>query len=302
MMSKKEEFLARLKAASANVKTEEPMKRHTTFQVGGAADYFVTPENSRELKAVLALCREEAIPFFILGNGSNLLVGDSGYRGVIVHIGRPMAELSIEGTTITAGAGVTLARLAQAAMEAGLTGLEFASGIPGTLGGALVMNAGAYGGEMAQVVKNASILTKTGEERRLSLTELQFGYRTSAILREEYLALGAELNLQPGDKAEIKKTMEELAAKRREKQPLEYPSAGSTFKRPQGHFAAALIDQCGLKGRAVGGAQVSEKHAGFLINRGGATCADVLELADQVRQEVLRQTGVELELEIRVLG
>lgn len=157
------------------------MKRHTTFQVGGAADYFVTPENSRELKAVLALCREEAIPFFILGNGSNLLVSDSGYRGVIVHIGRPMAELSIEGTTITAGAGVTLARLAQAAMEAGLTGLEFASGIPGTLGGALVMNAGAYGGEMAQVVKNASILTKTGEERRLSLTELQFGYRTSAI-------------------------------------------------------------------------------------------------------------------------
>lgn len=301
-MSKKEEFLARLKAASANVKTEEPMKRHTTFQVGGAADYFVTPENSRELKAVLALCREEAIPFFILGNGSNLLVSDSGYRGVIVHIGRPMAELSIEGTTITAGAGVTLARLAQAAMEAELTGLEFASGIPGTLGGALVMNAGAYGGEMAQVVKNASILTKTGEERRLSLTELQFGYRTSAILREGYLALGAELNLQPGDKAEIKKTMEELAAKRREKQPLEYPSAGSTFKRPEGYFAGKLIMDAGLSGFAVGGACVSEKHCGFVVNRGSATAADIWELCRLVKEIVKEKFGVTLELEVRLLG
>ena len=301
-MNKKEEFLARLKTACAGVKTDEPMKRHTTFQVGGAADYFVTPETTEELKAVLALCREEEMPFFILGNGSNLLVSDAGYRGVIVHIGRPLGDLFVEGTKITAGAGVTLARLAQAAMEAGLTGLEFASGIPGTLGGALVMNAGAYGGEMAQVVETASILTKTGEEKTLSLPELQFGYRTSAILREGYLALGAEMNLQPGDKTEIKRTMEELAAKRREKQPLEYPSAGSTFKRPEGYFAGKLIMDAGLRGFAVGGACVSEKHCGFVVNKGGASAADIWELCRQVKKIVKEKFGVPLELEVRLLG
>ena len=284
-----------------NIHLQEPMAGHTTFRIGGPADCFVQLEDEEQLRKVRRYLGLAGVPFFVLGNGSNLLVDDAGYRGVVLQIGQKMSDISVQGCHIIAKAGATLRQVAVAALEHGLTGFEFASGIPGTVGGGVVMNAGAYGGEMSQVVNQVRVVSKEGESMELDNDTMEFRYRGSVIRGSAFTVTEVTFRLEPGDREAIRAKMEELAARRREKQPLEYPSAGSMFKRPPGHFAAALIDQCGLKGLTVGGAQVSEKHAGFVVNRGGATCADVLALVDQVKEEVLRQTGVELEMEVKVL-
>ena len=294
--------LLRRAAGSGEVVTEEPMSRHTTFRIGGPADYFVTPHTKEEIRQVIRLCKEEEIPFAVLGNGSNLLVGDKGFRGVIIQLFKNFSDIIIEEETIYAQSGALLVRLANQAAEQGLTGLEFASGIPGTLGGAVVMNAGAYGGEMKDVILWSDVLTEDGEFLRLSGEELELGYRTSVIQKKHYFVLGAALRLKKGDQNEIRSVMKELKEKRVSKQPVEYPSAGSTFKRPEGYFAGKLIDDAGLRGFQVGGAQVSEKHCGFVINRNQATAADVEELCHQVAEKVKEQSDVDLEMEIKRLG
>ena len=280
------------------VRREEPMSRHTSFRIGGPAALMALPRTGEQARAALEAAKEAGVEPFFLGNGSNLLVPDGGVeRFLLKTTGLDWVER--EGNGLTAGGGVTLARLARFALEEGLTGLEFAGGIPGTLGGAVTMNAGAYGGEMKDLVRSVKCLNGAGEEEQV--TRLDFGYRRSAFSNGERMILSARLELRPGDREAIRSRMEELSAQRQAKQPLEYPSAGSMFKRPPGHFAAALIDQCGLKGLTVGGAQVSEKHAGFVVNRGGATCADVLALVEQVKARVLAETRVALEMEVRVL-
>ncbi len=283
------------------VRINEPMKAHTSFKVGGPADWFVIPETREELSAALDVCRRADLPWYMLGNGSNLLISDSGLRGVVIST-KKFDRLEPCDTNLRVGAGVLLSRAAAAALKEGLTGLEFAAGIPGTVGGAVVMNAGAYGSEMKDVLKQVTVLDREGTVLTLSPEELEMGYRTSRILDEGYLVLEAEFLLKKGDKDAIKERMDELAAKRREKQPLEYPSAGSTFKRPAGHFAGKLIEDAGLKGFTVGGAAVSDKHAGFVINKGGASASDIASLCRQVQAEVFKQTGIQLELEIRLLG
>lgn len=280
----------------------EPMSRHTTFRVGGPADYFVEPENKKELSDVLALCRQQAVPYYLLGNGSNLLVGDKGYRGVIVAMGKFWSKIKTEDCRIWAGTGALLSSVANQARKNALAGMEFASGIPGSVGGAVVMNAGAYGSEMADVLEVVTVLTPEGEKRQMTAKELELGYRSSNIPDQGYVVLEAGFLLQPGNPEEISSKTEELAVQRRSKQPLEYPSAGSTFKRPPGHFAGRLIEEAGLRGMSVGGAQVSEKHCGFIINRGGATAEDVLRLCRQVQKQVWENAGVELELEVKLLG
>ena len=284
-----------------NIHLQEPMAGHTTFRIGGPADCFVQLEDEEQLRKVRRYLGLAGVPFFVLGNGSNLLVDDAGYRGVVLQIGQKMSDISVQGCHIIAKAGATLRQVAAAALEHGLAGFEFASGIPGTVGGGVVMNAGAYGGEMSQVVNQVRVVSKEGESMELDNDTMEFRYRGSVIRGSAFTVTEVTFRLEPGDREAIQAKMEELAARRREKQPLEYPSAGSMFKRPPGHFAAALIDQCGLKGLAVGGAQVSAKHAGFVVNRGGATCGDVLALVDQVKEGVLAQTGVELEMEVKVL-
>ena len=283
---------------SLELRVDEPLERHTSFHIGGPAALMALPANREE--AVLAVRTAVQLgeePFF-LGNGSNLLVADEGVDRFIIKTSN-LRQCRVDGNDIEADSGLTLARLAVFARDQGLTGLEFAHGIPGTLGGAVTMNAGAYGGEMAQVVREVTVLTKEGKVE--TLYEFDFGYRHSIFSNGGYMVLGARMELAPGDRDDIAKRMEALAQQRQSKQPLEYPSAGSVFKRPEGHFAGALIEQCGLKALAVGGAQVSEKHAGFIINRGGATCADVLELVEQIKQRVLDATGVTLEMEVKVL-
>ncbi|MDD6212471.1 MAG: UDP-N-acetylmuramate dehydrogenase [Clostridiales bacterium] len=289
-------------AGASKCKWKEPMENHTTFRVGGPADLFVEPESGEALAAMVKICREEQIPFQIVGKGSNLLVGDGGYRGVIFHIGETMAEVHRTGTVLEAQAGITLSALAKFAWENGLTGLEFAAGIPGSLGGAVVMNAGAYDGEMKDVLTEARILDQNGELRWISLEEMELAYRSSRIMREGWVVLGARMNLTRGAGEEILAKMQDLAERRRSKQPLEYPSAGSTFKRPEGYFAGKLIQDAGLAGYSVGGACVSEKHCGFVINRDHATAADIRQVCLDVAAEVYRQTGVTLELEVRCLG
>lgn len=289
-------------AGTSVVREHEPMSLHTTFQVGGPADFFIEPESPAVLAEMLDVCREEEIPFVILGRGSNVLVGDGGYRGVIFHIGDAMSRIRREGCEIIAEAGVTLSALARFARLNSLSGLEFAGGIPGSLGGALFMNAGAYGGEMRDVVREALILTESGEARWIPAEELALGYRTSRIQTEGLIALAARMELVPGDPEEIQERMADFARRRRSKQPLEYPSAGSTFERPPGYFAGKLIEDAGLAGYAVGGACVSEKHCGFVINRDRATAADILAVCRDVAAEVERQTGVALEMEVRCLG
>ena len=281
---------------------EEPMKKHTTFRVGGNADYFIVPKTIEEVKNVVALCKETDMPYYILGNGSNLLVSDKGYRGVIIQIYKEMNEIRIEGDQIKVQAGALLSKIGSAALEAGLTGFEFASGIPGTIGGAVVMNAGAYGGEMKDVLEEVTALTPEGEAIVLRKEELELGYRTSIIAKKDYIVLEAKLKLEKGEKDAIKGRMDELKLQRTTKQPLEYPSAGSTFKRPDGYFAGKLIQDAGLRGFQVGGAQVSEKHCGFVINKDHATAADVWELMCQVRAIVKEKFGVELEPEVKRLG
>ena len=282
--------------------TNEPMSRHTTFRTGGPADIYIEPASAEELKQVLAICKEEKLSYSILGNGSNLLVGDLGYRGVLVSFGKPFGQVTVEENFVRAGAGALLSYVAKQALSASLTGFEFAAGIPGTIGGAVVMNAGAYGGELCQVLKEVTVLTPEGDVVTLPAEKLELGYRTSCIQKKGYIVLEAVLMLQPGDPDEIRAVMDDLAAKRREKQPLEYPSAGSTFKRPEGYFAGKLIQDSGLKGFTVGGAQVSEKHSGFVINKGNATAADVMELIRQVTAKVKEDTGVTMEPEVKQIG
>ena len=287
---------------AAKVLQNEPMKKHTTFRIGGPADYFVMPSDEQELAKVLKVCKEYSIPIYIVGNGSNLLVGDGGFRGVIIQLYKEMSTLTVEEEQITAQAGCSLAQIANAALNEELTGFEFAAGIPGTLGGAVVMNAGAYGGEMKDVLVRARVMTEEGEILELPVEELNLGYRTSVIPEKNYIVLGAVLKLEKGTRDEIKAQMDDLRQKRVSKQPLEYPSAGSTFKRPEGYFAGKLIQDAGLKGFSVGGAQVSEKHSGFVINKGQATAADVMELIRQVTEKVKSETGVTMEPEVKRIG
>ena len=302
-MDQYEQLAAALRARcpELEIREWEPMARHTTFRIGGPVRLMALPKTVGEAKKALQAAGEREIVPFFLGNGSNLLVADEGYDGFVLKLTGEMDQIQEINCHLVAGSAVLLSRLAVAALGRGLTGLEFAHGIPGSLGGAVTMNAGAYEGEMAQVISSVTCLTRTGEVETVPAADCGFSYRRSAFSRGTRLILRAEFSLSQGDPEEIRAKMEDLARRRKEKQPLEYPSAGSMFKRPAGHFAAALIDQCGLKGLTVGGAQVSEKHAGFVINRGGATCADVLALVDQVKERVLQQTGVELEMEVRVL-
>lgn len=282
--------------------TEEPMKAHTTFRVGGNAAYFVKPATVEEVRALINLCMQMAMPYYILGNGSNLLVSDKGYQGVIIQIYREMNAIEVEGDCIKAQAGALLSKIGNTALEAGLQGFEFAAGIPGTLGGAVVMNAGAYGGEMKDVLETVTVMTPEGEVLVLQNEELELGYRTSIVAKKNYIVLEAKIRLTVGEKEAIRAKMDELKTQRITKQPLEYPSAGSTFKRPEGYFAGKLIQDAGLRGFQVGGAQVSEKHCGFVINKGNATAADIVELMNQVSEKVMDEFGVKLEAEVKRLG
>ena len=277
------------------------MMKHTSFRAGGAARWFAVPETAQELKAVLAACRKADTPWYVIGNGSNLLVSDKGFPGVIISTDK-FDRLEVNGTEITVGAGVMLSKLANTAYKAGLAGLEFAAGIPGTVGGACVMNAGAYGSEMIDVLKSVTVLTPEGTVETLPAEKLELGYRTSVIPKKGYLVLEAVMSLTEGNMEESKALMDDLAFRRKDKQPLEFPSAGSTFKRPAGHFAGKLIEDCGLKGFTVGGAQVSEKHAGFVINKGGATASDIYNLCKEVEKRVKAEFGVSLEMEVKLLG
>ena len=281
---------------------DEPMKKHTTFRLGGPADYFLSPSDVNQIPEIIHICRKEGIPWFVLGNGSNLLVSDQGYRGVVIQIYKNMNQITVEGTRIYAQAGALLSAVSKKAMEAGLTGMEFASGIPGTLGGAAVMNAGAYGGEMKDILVSVTVLTDEGEQKVLKAEELSLGYRTSIIKERGYIVLDVVLQLQAGDQDAIRNRMEELKVQRVTKQHLEYPSAGSTFKRPDGYFAGKLVQDAGLRGYRVGGAQVSEKHCGFVINTGDATASDVVRLIRNVQDIVWNKFEVRMEPEVKFLG
>ena len=284
------------------VKKAEPMKSHTTFRVGGPAAYFVTPQTAEEVAEVIEACTQENVPYYIVGNGSNLLVSDKGYDGVIIQIYKQMSRVEVKGREIYAQAGALLSMVAKRALDTELAGFEFAAGIPGTLGGACVMNAGAYGGEMKDVLKSVTVLDKDGNVKKLAKDELELGYRTSVIAKKGYIVLDAVMELKEGKAEEIKALMDDLKERRITKQPLEYPSAGSTFKRPEGYFAGKLIQDADLRGFQVGGAQVSEKHCGFVINKDGATASDVMELMRQVSDKVYDKFGVRLEPEVKRLG
>ena len=289
-------------AGAENVLQGEPMAKHTTFRIGGPADAFVQIESTEALANVLQYLEKIAIPYMILGNGSNLLMDDAGYRGVIIEIADKMNEVRVEGSCLVCQAGALMSKVARVAYENGLTGLAFASGIPGTIGGGCVMNAGAYGGELKQVVESVTVMDRQGNQITLDNESMEFGYRDSVIKHYPYIVVEVRIHLTPGDKEAIKQEMDELAGKRREKQPLEFPSAGSTFKRPEGYFAGELIMNAGLRGYTVGGAQVSEKHCGFVVNKGGATAEDVKALIAHVQETVEEQTGVLLEPEVIIVN
>lgn len=298
-------FRQRLAAAlpGLELRDNEPMYRHTTFRVGGPVTLMALPRSVEELSTAVSLAKEAGIEPFFLGRGSNLLVADRGAEAFLIKLAGGLDRLELLGeNSLYVGAGVTLAQAAVFALEHALTGLEFAHGIPGTLGGGVFMNAGAYDGELSQVISWADCLDESGRIQRLAGEELELGYRTSVFSRKPWVVTGARLDLTPGDPAAIRARMEDLSHRRRSKQPLEFPSAGSTFKRPAGHFAGALIQEAGLKGVRIGGAQVSEKHAGFVVNTGGATSDDILSLIRLVRDTVLEKTGVLLEPEVRMLG
>ena len=285
-----------------NICLQESMASHTTFRIGGLADCFVQLENTEQLIKVQKYLSQVGVPFFVLGNGSNLLVSDAGFRGVILQIGSKMNRVTVEGNVIVAQAGASMAQIARTAMEHELTGMEFASGIPGTIGGGVVMNAGAYGGELSQIVTQVNVVNSEGGIMELDNETMEFGYRTSTIRNNPFTVTEVILRLEKGDRRQIRERMEELAAKRREKQPLEYPSAGSTFKRPAGHYAGQLIMEAGLRGLQCGGAKVSDKHCGFVINTGNATAEDVRKLIREVQARVKDQFNVDLETEVLFLG
>ena len=300
----KQEFYEKLSkiVRKEQILEEEPMKKHTTFRIGGPAEYLILPQTTEEIADVIKLCRQEEIPWYIVGNGSNLLVADEGVRGVVIQLLRNFNQIQAEGCQIRMQAGAQNAAVAKRALDASLTGFEFAAGIPGTIGGAVVMNAGAYGGEMEDILKEVTVLDPNGMIRTIRAEELELGYRTSIIARKGYVVLEAVIVLKTGDPKEIKAAMDELKEKRVTKQPLEYPSAGSTFKRPEGYFAGKLIMDAGLRGFSVGGAQISEKHCGFVINKGNATAKDVTELMDETKKIVMEKFGVALEPEVKRLG
>ena len=300
-MQNQNEWIRKL-GEQVEILVAEPMKNHTTFRIGGPADALALPKTPEEVAEVVRFCNEHAQPYYVLGNGSNLLVSDEGYRGLVLQLYRNFNDIQVNGETITVQSGAMLAAVARTAYQNSLTGLEFASGIPGTIGGAVVMNAGAYGGEMKHVLREVTVLTKDGEVLAIPAKALELGYRTSVIPKNGWIVLGAVLQLKKGDPEQILARMEELKEQRITKQPLDLPSAGSTFKRPEGYFAGKLIMDAGLRGFTVGGAQVSEKHCGFVVNRGNATAADVWELICEVKRRVKEMTGVELEPEVKLLG
>lgn len=287
----------------SRVRTDEPMSNHTTFRIGGTADYFVMPSSIAELQSIVDLLKKSDIEYYVIGNGSNLLVGDKGFRGVIIQLSDEFSEVSyIDDVTVKVMSGMKLSRLGNQLADRGLAGFEFATGIPGTIGGAVRMNAGAYGGEIKDIIVSADVLDADGNIITLDKAELELGYRTSCIIKRGYIVVSATFRLEKKDTDNIKEYIRELSVKRRTKQPLEYPSAGSTFKRPEGYYAAKLIEEAGLKGLSAGDAQVSEKHAGFVINKGNATAKDVCVLTDKIMEEVMKKDGVKLELEVIKLG
>lgn len=298
-----DQFLTELQnvMGGSGIFMEEPMKKHTTFRVGGPADVLVQPDETA-LAAILALCRQYHVSYSFIGNGSNLLVGDKGIRGVVIEMTDPMGNIEVDGTKITAQAGAMLSKIANTAASNGLGGMEFAAGIPGSVGGAVVMNAGAYGGEMKDIIERVYVLDENGAQLELDRDALDLGYRHSCIPDKKYIVTKVVLELVARDEAEIRSEMKELNEKRAEKQPLQYPSAGSTFKRPEGYFAGKLIMDAGLRGYQVGGAQVSEKHCGFVINKGDATAADICQLMRDVSDKVQAQFGVVLEPEVKMIG
>ena len=298
-----DQFLTELQnvMGGSGIFMEEPMKKHTTFRVGGPADVLVQPDETA-LAAILALCRQYHVSYSFIGNGSNLLVGDKGIRGVVIEMTDPMGNIEVDGTKITAQAGAMLSKIANTAASNGLGGMEFAAGIPGSVGGAVVMNAGAYGGEMKDIIEKVYVLDENGAQLELDSDALDLGYRHSCIPEKKYIVTKVVLELVPRNEAEIRSEMKELNEKRAEKQPLQYPSAGSTFKRPEGYFAGKLIMDAGLRGYQVGGAQVSEKHCGFVINKGDATAADICQLMRDVSDKVQAQFGVVLEPEVKMIG
>lgn len=295
------EFL-QTKVSKEYIFVDEPMDKHTTFRVGGNADCFVEIGEVDELKSIIKYLKQTERDYIVLGNGSNVLVGDKGFRGVVLHMGNRFSDISVEGTTIKAQAGAMLTVVSKTAAKHSLTGLEFAAGIPGSIGGAIVMNAGAYDGEMKQVVKTVTVLSQDGEVLVLSNDNMDFGYRTSVIKHRPFIVLETELSLQEGDADAIKAMMDDFNERRRSKQPLEYPSAGSTFKRPEGYFAGKLIMDAGLRGFRIGGAAVSEKHCGFVINIGNATAQDISDLMDEVSDRVYKRFKVRLEPEVIKIG
>lgn len=292
----------RLNLGEDAIALAEPMSGHTTFRTGGPADIFIMPKSVEEVKASIEILQKHQIPILVIGNGSNLLVSDKGIRGAVIHIGGRMSEIAVDGETINAQGGVLLSTLSAKAAENSLTGLEFASGIPGSLGGAVTMNAGAYGGEMKDVLVSAEVLTKDLEVKTIPAEDLHLSYRHSVLPEKEFILLNATLCLKKGNLDDIKNRMKELGEQRREKQPLQFPSAGSTFKRPEGYFAGKLIQDADLKGKSIGGAQVSEKHAGFVINKGNATTQDILDLISYCQQTVFDKFGVSLETEVKIVG
>lgn len=281
---------------------QEPLSAHTTFRIGGPASFYMIPENAEEIREGIHFAKEREFPFITIGRGSNMLFPDEGYHGVVIEIGSGMNEIEYSGAgKIRAQAGALLSAIAREAARHSLTGFEFAGGIPGTLGGAVVMNAGAYGGEIKDCIVSARVMDSAGNESILSWEQLELGYRTSVIQSRGDLVLEAEFQFETGDPREIRERMKELNAKRREKQPLEFASAGSTFKRPEGHFAGKLIEDAGLRGYRVGDAQVSEKHCGFVVNRGHATAKEVLAVICDVQRKVLESSGVKLEPEVKII-
>ena len=295
------EFLETI-VPSENVRQQEPMAAHTTFRVGGPADVFVTVSEEEQLRKILKYLDLTGWSYFLLGCGSNLLVSDRGYRGVVIRLDGAFGGVRVDGRRITAGSSALLSQVARAACENSLCGLEFASGIPGSVGGGVRMNAGAYGGEMAQVVRTVRVMYKDGSIMELDNNTMEFGYRSSVLKDRPYVVLDVTMELEEGKKEEILERMKELAARRREKQPLEYASAGSTFKRPEGYFAGKLIMDAGMRGARIGGARVSDKHCGFIINDGTATAADIAELIEEVTETAKEKFGVRLEPEVIFLG